>query len=110
MASWRHSSKKQYSTYINRWFSFCNERKIDTFQTPIEYIVEFLIELYKSGLSYETLNCARSALSNLCSKQDGYSVGSNPLVIRFMTGVFNLRPTLCEPKYFETWDVNVVLL
>ena len=93
MSSWRQSTKKQYSTYINRWISFCNERKIDTFQTPIEYFVEFLIELYKSGLSYGTLNSARSALSNLCNKQDGYSVGSHPLVIRFMTGGFNLRPT-----------------
>ena len=107
MASWRQSTMKQYSTYINRWISFCDERKIDTFQTPIEFVIEFLTELYESGLSYESLNSARSSLSNLCNKQDGYTVGSHPLVTRFMTGVFNLRPS--QPKYLQTWDVNVVL-
>lgn len=66
-----------------------------------------MTELYDSGLSYETLNTARSALSCLCSKQDGYSVGSHPLVIRFLSGVHNLRPT--KPKYQDTWDVSKVL-
>lgn len=43
----------------------------------------------------------------LCDTQDGFSVGSHPLVIRYMTGVFNLRPT--QPKYKETWDVSKLL-
>jgi hypothetical protein len=69
--------------------------------------VEFLTELFDTGLSYETLNTARSALSSLCQKQDGYLVGAHPLVVRFLTGVYNLRPT--RPKYVETWDVSKVL-
>ncbi|WAR01990.1 hypothetical protein MAR_008548 [Mya arenaria] len=107
MASWRKTTQKQYSTYINRWIHFCREREIDPLQTPIEYCIEFLTELYDSGLSYETLNTARIALSSLCKKQDGYNVGSHPLVIRFLSGVYNLRPT--KPKYKETWDVSKVL-
>ncbi|WAR30575.1 hypothetical protein MAR_033117 [Mya arenaria] len=93
MASWRKTTQKQYSTYINRWIQFCREREIDPLQTPIEYCIEFQTELYDSGLSYETLNTARIYVK----KQDGYNVGSHPLVIRFLSGVYNLRPT--KPKY-----------
>lgn len=34
-------------------------------------------------------------------------VGSNAIIIRFMKGVYNLRPS--EPKYCKTWDVSNVL-
>lgn len=63
--------------------------------------------MFHSGYSYEILNSARSALSSLCDVEDGYTVGSHPLVVKFMTGVFNLRPS--QPKYTETWDVSKVL-
>ena len=53
------------------------------------------------------MNTARSALSNLCKLVDGHSVGSHPLVVRYMTGVFNLRPR--RVKYTETWDVAILL-
>ena len=97
MASWRHSTQKQYSTYINRWVSFCDKRKINSFHTNIDSVIEFLTELFHSGKSYETLNTASSALSSLCKLQDGYSVRSHPTVVRYMTGIFNLRPR--KPKY-----------
>lgn len=80
---------------------------MDTFQTSISDVIEFLTELFHQGYSYETINTARSALSSLCVLQDNFTVGSHPLVIKFMTGVFNLRPT--KPKYTETWDVSKVL-
>ena len=39
---------------------------------------------------------------------DGFAIGAHPIVIRFMKGVFNLKPT--RARYSETWDVNKVLL
>lgn len=86
---------------------FCDKRKIDPIQASIEYVIEFLTELFEMGLSYETINTARSSLSSLCIKHDGCFVGSHPLVVRFLNGVYNLRPT--KPKYVETWDVSKVL-
>lgn len=53
------------------------------------------------------MNSARSALSALGHSQDGVPVGSHPLVVRYMSGVFNLRPT--KPKYREFWDVSKLL-
>jgi hypothetical protein len=80
---------------------------MDAFPTTISDVCEFLTELYNQGYSYETINTACSALSSLCVLQDNFTVGSHPLVVKFMTGVFNLRPT--KPKYTETWDVSKVL-
>lgn len=53
------------------------------------------------------MNTARSALSAIGLVFDGVSVGSHPLVIRFMKGVYNKRPSL--PRYSVTWDVSKVL-
>lgn len=63
--------------------------------------------MYQAGHSYESVNSARSALSCLCAILDGYSVGSHPLVVRFMTGLFNLHPS--KPKYVQFWDTSKVL-
>ena len=35
------------------------------------------------------------------------SIGNHPLVVRFLKGVFNLRPPV--PRYKEVWDVSIVL-
>ena len=54
-----------------------------------------------------TISSARSALSALELVYDGVSVGSHPIVIRFMKGIYNLRPPVS--RYVKTWDVNIVL-
>ena len=38
---------------------------------------------------------------------DGSAVGSHPLVVRFMKGVYNMKPPVS--RYKAIWDVNVVL-
>ena len=60
------------------------------------------------GLSYSSINCARSALSAFGVMFNGVSVGSNVTIIGFMKGVFNLRPTVV--KYCKTWDVSKILV
>ena len=107
MASWRRSTQKQYSTFINRWIQFCDKRKIGRFQTSVDSVIEFLTEMFRDGYSYDSLNTARSALSSLCDMEEDYSIGSHQLVVKFMTGVYNLRPS--QPKYTETFDVSKVL-
>lgn len=66
-----------------------------------------MTELFDTGYSYSSLNVARGALSSLGLTIEGVSVGKHALVIRYMKGVFNLRPP--ESKYVMTWDVNKVL-
>ena len=66
-----------------------------------------MFTLFKSGLGYSCLNTAWSAISPVLSLQSGTPVGTHPLVVRFMKGVFEKRPSL--PRYSSTWDVNIVL-
>ena len=76
-------------------------------QPTVTDVIEFLTELFQSGSRYSCLNTARSALSAVIVFPDNTLAGSHPLVVGFMKGVFERRPSL--PKYKSTWDVNVVL-
>ncbi|XP_031555133.1 uncharacterized protein LOC116292034 [Actinia tenebrosa] len=98
LASWRPSTQKQYNTYLRRWMAFCNH------SPTVNDTLKSLMKLYQEGVSYSTLNTARSALSTVVNIKD---FGNNPIVTRFMKGIFELRkPT---PKYTEIWDVSIVL-
>ena len=108
MASWRESTRSEYSTYISKWFEFCSARDYNPLSVPLTIIADFLTLMYMEGKSYSTINIARSALSALGLKQDGVSVGSHPTIVKILKGMFNLRPTRARPE--NTWDVNKVII
>ena len=107
MASWRPGTKKQYSTYLNKWLEFCSKRTIDYSSPKISETVEFLMTLHSQGLSYSSINTARSALSSILKLDNCDNFGTHPLVTRFMRGIYKLiKP---KPKYNQIWDVSQVL-
>lgn len=108
MASWRTGTTKSYKTYLTRWEEFCHKENLNTYNPGKIKAIEFLTELYNSGLGYSAINTARSALSTVIVPEAGITFGKDPLVCRFLKGVFELKPSL--PKYQEIWDVNNVLL
>ena len=69
----------------------------------VKTLTKFLTLLVKEGLSYSSINTARSAVS---LRYTMLPLGSHPLISRFMKGVFNLKPTL--PKTSVTWDAGKV--
>lgn len=107
MAAWRKGTQKQYATYLKKWMAFCRERQINCYSPPLSDTLQFLSGLFNQGLSYSTLNTARSALSTIVMIDGGTSFGSHHLVTRFMKGVFESRRP--KPKYDKIWDVSVVL-
>ena len=106
-ASWRDSTKRQYSTYLARWKQFCVQRKQDPFQASVKLVLEFLTQLYQLGLGYSAMNTARSAVSAVTVTDDDRSIGAHSKIVRFMKGVFEQRTP--QPRYKQTWDVNVLL-
>ena len=106
MSSWRTSTQRQYQPYIRKWNAYTTERNVDRISPPAVAVVEFLTELFTSGLGYSALNTARSALSTMVSCS-GVAVGKHPLIIRFLKGVFQLRPAL--PRNNVVWDTDTVL-
>ena len=106
MSAWREGTKRNYHTYVQKWIQHCSERDKDPFHpTPYELIC-FLTTLFQAGKGYSCLSLARSAVATL-SLTANSSVGSHPLVRKFLKGVFNRRPAL--PRHNVTWDANVVL-
>lgn len=69
--------------------------------------MEFLTELCVKGYSYNALNTTRSSLSSISLRIDRYPAGAHPTVVRFLKGVFNLRPPTSRYKIIS--DVNLVL-
>ena len=102
-------TKKQYSPVLRNWFEHCKSAKIDFESASINDGLSFLAKLFnESNNGYSTLNNARSALSLVipCRGLSG-TFGEHPLVTRFMTGVFKLRPAL--PRYTATYDADNVI-
>ena len=81
--------REQYQTYINKWLNYCCERALDLLHPSVADVIQFLTTLFETNLSYSSLNTARSALSTFITV-DGIPIGSHPLVVRFLKGVFNL--------------------
>jgi hypothetical protein len=71
--------------------------------------LDYLLELHNNDLSYSAINLSRSTLSSFVVLVDcvGQSVGTHPLVARFMKGLFNIKPPM--PRYTQIWDVRSVL-
>ena len=77
-------------------------------QATTANVVTFLSSLYESGLSYSSLNVARSALASFVVLSDSaHTIGTHPLIARFLKGVFGERPP--KPRYETIWDVKIVL-
>ena len=66
-----------------------------------------MVTLYDKGFKYSTLNTARSAVSAIVAPVNNGTLGSHPLVSRFMKGIFKNTPP--APKYQTTWDVQIML-
>ncbi|XP_071943241.1 uncharacterized protein [Antedon mediterranea] len=106
LASWRAGTKVQYQTMANRWFEFCERKNCDIISPHVTLPLEFLSDMFNSGLSYSSINTARSMLSSLFAVGQEYaSFGQLPIVKRFMKGIFELRPSLLR----YSWNVNVAL-
>lgn len=73
----------------------------------MDLILNFLTEKRSEGLSYNTINGYRSAISAYHEGFGDLSAGQHPLVKRLLTGIYNECPP--KPKYTGTWDVEKVL-
>jgi len=107
LQSWRSGTHKQYEVHIKKWKKFCGKRKIDYLQASLAQALDFLAELFENNYSYSSINTARSALSTLILLDGNITFGCHPYVIRFLKGVYNLRPPVA--RYQKIWDVDIVL-
>jgi len=105
--SCKDSTWNRYQSTLAKFREFCIKRKTSPFRPDISIVLSFLTELYESGLSYSSINAAKSALSTCLGKVEDTQIGEHPLVVRLMKGVAKSRPP--SAKYSTTWDVDFVL-
>ena len=93
-SSWKSSTRKQYTCYVEKWICYCGKRNLNPIYSNVKEGINFLAELLDSGLGYSAINTARSALSSIQSMSEKTTFGAHPLVRRFLRGVFADRPSL----------------
>jgi len=77
-------------------------------QVSIRLLLQFLADMFKSGLSYSAIGTAKSAICMFVAMCSGENFDSHTMLInKFMRGIFAQRPAL--PKYSSTWDTAAVL-
>ena len=104
LKSWRDGTKKQCDSYLKRWWAqFCCERQINRAEVTVNDTLVFPTSLCKAGLKYSAINTARCALSYL-HFDSRWTVGSHPLITRFLKGVYESRPI--QSIYLPVWDVQ----
>ena len=59
----RPNSNANFGSSWRNWASWCSRRETDSFSSNINKILDYLIDLYKQGLQYTTINNHRSATS-----------------------------------------------
>ena len=69
-------------------------------------VINFLTDCYEQGLGYSAICTARSALATFILLDDK-PLGQNPIISRFIRGIFTSRPAL--PKTNVVWDPDIIL-
>ena len=106
-ASWRPSTEAQYSSSWRKWLAWTSLHGVRPTAPFVNDVLNYLSNLYQDGLSYRTVNTARSTLSTTLPPIDGFAVGKHPLVTRLMKGIFNKNPP--QPSLFPAWSVKTTL-
>ena len=104
MDSLSESTLAQYNTTYKYWWSFAQDRNYETLCPTEKQVLHFLRHQYQNkNLRFGSLNTIRSALSLISDK----NIGNNPVIKRFMKGIFRQKPP--SRKYNYIWDTETVL-
>ena len=87
--------------------SWCSRKQVDSISGPPQLVLDFLAELFHSGLEWSTIASYRSSILAFDDPIEGFSVVKHPRVCSLIKGIFNKRTSL--PKYKFIWDVQKVL-
>ena len=105
--AWRPKTRRSYFVYLRKWQTLCIQKNWNKLRPTVNQVIYFLTSLFRSGLSYGSVNLAHSALSSSLPYLDGKAVGQHPVICKILKGMYNRRPQ--QSRYSSTWDVDVVL-
>ena len=90
-------SNPNYESVWRKWASWCSRRKIDSFSSNINEILDYFTDLNKQRLQYRTINNYRSAISAFYEQIQEKHVGEHLRLCALLAGIFKSRHP--QPKY-----------
>ena len=88
----RQSTHCKYNNYIKHWLDYSKTiGKIE-----VTHVLDFLSAMFEKGHAYSTINSAKCAIATIIHIPPYESLNKHPLINKYMTGIFNLRPP--KPK------------
>ena len=93
----RTSLIKHYKSAWMKGCGWCSERDISPTRSNINYVLDFLAELFEKGLEYRTIGTPMSTISEFHEPVENIRAGNRPRVSALMSGIFNKRPP--QPEY-----------
>ena len=103
----RPSTSFNYKLAWCKWVSWCGEREINPHSCHLNFVLDFLAQLFEKKFEYSTINTYRSALSVYHDKVDNRPMSKHSNVCNLMTGVFNRKQP--KPRYIFIWDIEQML-
>ena len=103
----RPGTSFNYELVWCKWVGWYSEREINPHLWHLNFVLDFLAQLFEKKFEYSTINRCRSALSAYHDKVDNQPVGKHPKVCTLMPGVFNSNPP--KPRYLFIWDIEQVV-
>ena len=103
----REGTNAHYESAWRKYASWCGQRNVDPTRCVLKWVLDFLAELFDSGLEFNTIAGYRAAISAYHEHCEGFKVGEHPRVSNLMLGIFNKRPP--KPRYNFIWDIDIVL-
>lgn len=95
------STHSKYVGYIKKWI-VCAK---DVSSIKIHHVLVFLSAKFDKGIAYCAINIAKCVVTtNLLHIRTYPSINKYPPVMKYITGIFNLRPT--KPKLSNVLDVE----
>ena len=101
------STRKLYAFKWKIFILWCREHQLDPVNCPVASVLEFLQNRFSDGLSPSTLKVYVAAISAFHTPLGVGTLGTHPLIIRFLRGARRMRPAI-QPRV-PTWDLAVVL-
>ena len=98
----RLSAYCKYNNYIKQWTSYSK----NIGHIEVSHVLDFLSGMLDKGNAYSTINSAKCAIATIAHIPPDNSLNKHPLINKYMTGVFNLRPP--KPKLSFVWDVDIL--
>ena len=101
------STRTLYSCKWRVFEEWCEKSHVVAFQASVSDILSFLQEMLDRGRAFSTVNVYLAAILACHVGFEGTSVGSHPLITRFMKGARRLHPV--TKPLVPSWDLVLVL-